>query len=146
MRVLNEKVVRGLDIPSETIDMVAGIERKELERREAAYHDGVPPLQVRDRMVILVDDGLATGTNMRAAVTWLRKQSPIGILVVVPVGAPETCEELGDEVDGIVCLISPDPFFSVGAWYEDFPQTTDQEVRQLLREACGKMGGEGERT
>ena len=108
---------------------------EELKRREQLYRGNRPSLDVRDVTVILVDDGLATGATMRAAVQALRTQKPISIIVAVPAAAPEACEELGEEADDIVCAITPDPFFSVGSWYEDFSQTTDEEVSQLLKTA-----------
>ncbi|HZT78660.1 MAG TPA: phosphoribosyltransferase [Gemmataceae bacterium] len=135
VRVLNEEVVRALALPPEVIDAVAGREREELERRERAYRDDRPPPDVRDRIVILVDDGLATGSTMRAAVAALRQQGPQRIVVAVPVGAMETCHEMR-EADETVCARTPEPFYAVGAWYQDFSQTTDEEVRDLLEQAA----------
>jgi putative phosphoribosyl transferase len=135
VRVLNEDVVRELRMPPEAIDAVAEREQGELERREQAYRDGRPFPQVRDRIVILVDDGLATGSTMRAAVAALRQQGPGRIVVAVPVGAADTCRDLRAEADEVVCARQPDPFFAVGAWYRDFSQTTDEEVRELLYRA-----------
>ncbi len=135
IRVLNEEMIRSLNIPKETIESVAKKQGEELERREQVYRSDRPRLDVRDLTVILVDDGLATGATMRAAVRALRKQKPVSIIVAVPAAAPEACEELGDEADDIICAITPDPFFSVGSWYEDFSQTTDEEVSQLLKTA-----------
>jgi erythromycin esterase-like protein/predicted phosphoribosyltransferase len=132
IRVLNKEIVEGLRIPDYVIDRVAAEEREELARRERAYRGGRPPLQVRGRTVILVDDGLATGATMRAAVMALRQHEPARIVVAVPTASPETCNELRAEVDEVVCAIMPDPFHAVGYWYEDFTQTTDQEVRELL--------------
>src|SRR4029077_17426848 len=132
MRVLNDQIVRDLRIPDDVIAGVAAAEREELARRERAYRGGRPPLDVRGRTVILVDDGLATGATMRAAVTALRQLQPDRIVVAVPTASPETCEALKAEVDEIVCAITPEPFHAVGYWYEDFTQTTDQEVRELL--------------
>ena len=111
---------------------VARREQQELERREREYRDGRPPPDVRGRTVILVDDGLATGATMQAAVRALRQQQPDRIVVAVPVAARETCETLRPEVDDIVCGATPEPFQAVGYWYEDFSQTTDDEVRDLL--------------
>jgi putative phosphoribosyl transferase len=136
VRVLNEEVVRTLHIPEETIDAVAAEEQRELERRERTYRGDRPPADVRGRTVILVDDGLATGSTMRAAVAALRRQEPARIVVAVPVGAVETCEELGTEADGAVCVRTPDPFYAVGIWYGNFSQTTDEEVRDLLERAA----------
>ena len=135
VRVLNEDVVRTLGIAESVIDRVAAEEAQELARREQAYRDGRPSPDVRGRTAILVDDGLATGSTMRAAVAALRQQAPRRIVVAVPVAAPPTCEELRHIVDEIVCAATPDPFYGVGLWYRDFSQTTDQEVRDLLRQA-----------
>jgi putative phosphoribosyl transferase len=135
VRVLNEEVVRALHIPEETIDAVAAEEQQELERRERTYRGDRPPADVRGRTVILVDDGLATGSTMRAAVAALRRQGPARIVVAVPVGAVDTCEELSAEADEAVCLRTPDPFYAVGIWYGSFSQTTDEEVREYLERA-----------
>ena len=135
VRVLNEDVVDYLRIPDETIDAVAAEEHKELNRRERAYRGYAGPPVVRGRTVILVDDGLATGSSMRAAVTALREQQPARIIVAVPVAARATCDEFRSQVDEIVCAITPEPFRAVGLWYEDFSQTTDEEVRDLLARA-----------
>ncbi len=135
-RVINEQVVDRLGIPPEAIEAVAEQERRELERRERAYRGDRPPLELRDRIVVLVDDGLATGASMRAAVTALRAQQPGWVVVAVPVGAAATCSELRAEVDEVVCARQPEPFFAVGAWYDRFEQTTDEEVRELLRRAA----------
>jgi erythromycin esterase-like protein/predicted phosphoribosyltransferase len=131
-RVLNEQVVNRLGIPAYVIDAVEARERQELARRERLYRGGRPPPDVRGRTVILVDDGLATGATMHAAVQALRQQQPARIVVAVPVASPETCDELKAEVDEVVCALTPDPFYAVGYWYEDFSQTTDEEVRNLL--------------
>jgi putative phosphoribosyl transferase len=136
VRVLNEEVIRALKMPLEAIDAAAQREARELQRREQAYRDGRPAPDVRDRIVILVDDGLATGSTMRAAVRALRKQHPGRIVVAVPVGAPDTCGEFRGEADEVVCARQPEPFFAVGAWYRDFSQTTDEEVRELLQEGA----------
>jgi predicted phosphoribosyltransferase len=135
VRVINEDVVRYMQIPGEVIDAVAADEQRELERRERAYRDDRPPPDVKDRIVILIDDGLATGSTMRAAAAALRKQRPARIVVAVPVSAPETCDEFRGEVDEIVCAVTPEPFRGVGLWYKDFSQTTDEEVRELLERA-----------
>lgn len=135
VRVINEDIVSYLHIPVEVIDVVAANEQRELERRERAYRDDRPPPDVKDRVVILIDDGLATGSTMRAAAAALRKQGPARIVVAVPVSAPETCNEFRNEVDEIVCAVTPEPFRGVGLWYEDFSQTTDEEVRELLARA-----------
>lgn len=135
VRVLNEDLVDYLRIPDEVIDAVAAVEQRELERRERAYRDDRPPPDVKDRIVILVDDGLATGSTMRAAAAALRLQKPRRIVVAVPVSSAETCEELRSEVDEIVCAVTPEHFQGVGLWYEDFSQTSDEEVRELLKRA-----------
>ena len=134
-RVINEDVVRYLQIPGEVIDAVAVDEQRELERRERTYRDGRPAPQVKDRVVILIDDGLATGSTMRAAAAALRKQNPSRIVVAVPVAPAETCEEFRKEVDEVVCAATPEPFQGVGLWYDNFSQTSDEEVRQLLNRA-----------
>ena len=135
VRVINEGVVRGLGIPADAIDAVARQEAAELERREAAYRGGRAPLDVRGKTVILVDDGLATGATMRAAVAALRARQAARIVVAVPVGAPETCDMLTVEADEVVCAVAPEPFLAVGYWYEDFAETSDEEVRTLLSAA-----------
>jgi predicted phosphoribosyltransferase len=132
VRVLNDQVVRGLRIPNYVIDAVTAQEEQELQRRERLYRGGRPPPDVRGRTVILVDDGLATGATMNAAIKALRQQQPARIVVAVPTAAPETCEALRAEVDDVICAITPEPFQAVGLWYEDFSQTTDDEVRDLL--------------
>ncbi len=132
VRVLNEEVVRGLDIPEEVIATIAAREQQELQRRERLYRGDRPAPEVAGCIVILVDDGLATGSTMRAAVAALRRRHPARIIVAVPVGAPETCAELGGEADEVVCAQTPEPFYAVGLWYADFSQTSDAEVRELL--------------
>ncbi len=137
VRVLNEEVVRALGIPEEIIDAITVEEQQELARRELVYRGNSPPPDPRGRTIILVDDGLATGSTMRAAVAALRLQQPERIIVAVPVAAPSTCEEFKAEVDEIVCVLTPEPFQAVGLWYENFSQTTDDEVRDLLRQGAG---------
>jgi erythromycin esterase-like protein/predicted phosphoribosyltransferase len=132
VRVLNDQLVRRLGIPDHVIDEVAAREQQELARRERLYRGGRPPPDVRERTVILVDDGLATGATMHAAIQALRQQQPARIVVAVPTAAPETCEELRAEVDDVICAITPQPFHAVGLWYREFSQTTDEEVRDLL--------------
>ena len=134
--VLNREVVDGLQIPEEMIDAVVQAERRELERREREYRGDRPPLDVTGRTVILIDDGLATGARMRAAIAALRQRGPKRIVVGVPITAPETCEEVGREVDDIVCAATPESFQAVGLWYRDFSQTSDEEVRRLLQQAA----------
>ena len=132
VRVLNDDVVDYLQIPDEVIDNVAEEESKELQRREQSYRGNRPAPDVRGRTVILVDDGLATGSTMKAAAAALRKQDPARIVVAVPVAAEATCRSLRAEVDEVVCGTTPEPFRAVGLWYRDFSQTTDEEVRDLL--------------
>lgn len=133
--VINQPVVRMLGISRQVIDSVAQKEQMELERREREYRQSRPAVDVRGKTAILVDDGLATGSTMRAAAEALRAQSPRKIIVAVPVAAPETCEEFKQVVDETVCALTPEPFQAVGQWYEDFSQTTDEEVRELLERA-----------
>jgi putative phosphoribosyl transferase len=134
VRVLNEEIIRQLNLPEEVIERVAQRELQELQRRERMYRGDRPPPEVQDRIVILVDDGLATGASMRAAVAGLRAQGPKRIVVAVPTAAPETCEAFRYEVDETVCAITPEPFLGVGRWYEDFSQTTDEGVRLFLQD------------
>jgi putative phosphoribosyl transferase len=133
--VLNEDLVRNLRIPKPVIEAVIAAEQEELGRRERIYRGDRPPPDVRGRTVILVDDGLATGSTMRAAVSALRQQGPARIVVAVPIGAPETCSEFEREADDVVCAVTPQPFYAVGLWYGDFSQTTDEEVHDLLERA-----------
>jgi predicted phosphoribosyltransferase len=134
VRVLNEDVVRAYGIPQRAIDAVAREEEAELVRREREYRRGSPPPELAGRIVILVDDGLATGSTMRAAVQAVRQHGPARVIVAVPVGAPSTCSEFADVTDETVCARTPEPFLAVGQWYEDFSQTSDDEVRALLQE------------
>ena len=137
VRVLNRDVLDSIPVPEPIIDRIAEREQRELERREREYRGARPPLDVRNKTVVIVDDGLATGSTMRAAVAALRKMHPKAIIIAVPVAAPSTCEEFRREVDDIVCLRTPEPFQAVGLWYEDFSQTTDEEVHDLLGRAAG---------
>ena len=132
-RVLNRDVVATLGIDAETIEEVVARERAELERRAEAYRGTSEPPDVRGRAVMLVDDGLATGATMRAAVESVQALEPATVVVAVPAAAPQTCEELAADVDEVVCLLTPEPFFAVGMWYADFSETTDDDVRELLR-------------
>ncbi|HLN00180.1 MAG TPA: phosphoribosyltransferase [Bryobacteraceae bacterium] len=132
IRVLNDEVVQSLHVPERVIDSVTARELRELARRERLYREGRPPLDVTDRTVILVDDGLATGSTMRAAVAALRPAKPKRIVVAVPLAAAPTCRDLRGEVDELVCLQTPEPFYSVGFWYEDFSQTSDDDIREML--------------
>jgi putative phosphoribosyl transferase len=136
VRVINEDVVRGLGIPDDVLGAVTEGERRELERRERLYRGDRSPPMIYGRTIILIDDGLATGSTMRAAVAALRQQLPARIVVAVPVGAGETCQELQQVADEVICARTPDPFFAVGVWYGDFSQTTDAEVRDLLARAA----------
>lgn len=140
VRVLNEDVVRWYAIPRSVIDQVAAAEQAELERRESTYRDGRPAIPLEGRTVLLIDDGLATGSTMKAAVQAVRAHKPARIVVAVPVGAPETCEEFADVADDIVCARTPEPFSAVGLWYRDFSQTSDAEVRALLHERLEAVG------
>jgi putative phosphoribosyl transferase len=135
IRVLSDEVVSAFGVPDRVIATVAANEEEELDRRERAYRNGRPAPEIRGRTVILVDDGLATGSTMRAAAAALRSQHPERLIVAVPVAPPETCASLRSEVDDVVCALAPEPFFAVGNWYDDFSQTTDAEVRELLRAA-----------
>lgn len=136
IRMPNEDVVRSLGVPGEVVDMVAATEERELERQERDYRGARPPIDVRGRTVILVDDGLATGASMRVATLALRKKDPGRIIVAVPVGSPATCAEFESEVDEVICAVTPEPFWAVGHWYRDFSQTSDEEVRDLLKRAA----------
>jgi predicted phosphoribosyltransferase len=132
VRVLNRDVLDYARVTQQQLDAVAAREERELTRREAEYRGNRGPLDVRGRTVIVIDDGLATGSTMRAAVQALRAMQPKRVIVAVPVGAAQTCEEFREIVDEIVCLRTPDPFEAVGQWYDDFTQTTDAEVHALL--------------
>ena len=136
VRVLNEDVDRMLNMPDDVIEQVTAREHHELQRREHDYRGDRPPANVHGKTVILIDDGLATGSTMRAAVAALRQQAPAKIVVAVPVGAAETCEELQQLADEAVCARAPEPFHAVGMWYDDFSQTTDDEVRELLEKSA----------
>jgi putative phosphoribosyl transferase len=141
VRVLNPEAMRWSDLPDSIIDDVAKREEKELERRERLYRGDRPALDIQGRTIILVDDGLATGSTMRAAAITLRQMKPLKIVVAVPVAPPETCEAFRREVEEVICAITPDPFIAVGAWYSDFSQTSDEEVRQLLEQASRDQHG-----
>src|SRR6058998_498793 len=136
VRVLNEDVARALPNADEIIELVTAKETAELERREQHYREGRPAPELRDKIVILVDDGLATGATMRAAVKALRQCGAAKIVVAVPVGPPDTCEEFAQEADETICLSTPPFFQAVGQYYEDFSQTSDDDVRALLRHAA----------
>ncbi|MEQ8963963.1 MAG: phosphoribosyltransferase [Coleofasciculus sp. C2-GNP5-27] len=138
-RILNKDVVRSLGVSEQAIDKVAAKEQQELERREKAYRGDLPPLKLRDRTVLLVDDGLATGASMHAAAVALRQHDPKQIIAAVPVAAPETCQEFKVKVDEIICTETPQPFYAVGLWYNKFDQTTDQEVRDLMERSASQQ-------
>lgn len=135
VRVLNQNVILGLGISAQALEHVAAAEQKELERRERIYRGDRPRPEVSGRIVIIVDDGVATGATMRAAIAALRQQQPARVVVAVPVAAAETVSVLEREADEVVCLAMPTPFWSIGQWYRDFGQVQDDEVRQLLASA-----------
>ena len=135
-RVLNWELIRALGIPNQVVEQVTEEEQRELERREREYRDGRPQVEVRGRTVILVDDGLATGSSMRVAVLALKQKEPAQVVVAVPVAPRESCAEMESVADHVVCAVTPEPFLGVGQWYADFSQTTDEEVRDLLRRAA----------
>ncbi len=130
--VMNDEVVKAMDVQADEIQGAIADERRELARREEAYRVGRPPAEVRGKTVILIDDGLATGSTMRAAVTAPAPPGPARIVVAVPIGATSTCAEFHSIADECVCAITPEPFRAVGLWYEDFSQTEDDEVAELL--------------
>lgn len=134
VRVLNDNVVRWYGVPDRAIEAVARDEQRELERREQEYRRGRPMADLGKKIAILIDDGLATGSTMRAAVQAVRQHNPSRVVVAVPVGAPSTCAEFADVTDETICARMPEPFSAVGLWYRDFSQTTDEEVHQLLDE------------
>jgi predicted phosphoribosyltransferase len=135
-RIVSDDVVGALGISDAVIEAVTEREQRELARRERAYRGAVPPPSMRARTVLLVDDGLATGSTMRAAIASLRERGAARIVVAAPVGAAETCAELEDDADEVVCVRAPELFDAVGSWYEDFTQTSDDEVRELLARAA----------
>jgi putative phosphoribosyl transferase len=132
LRVVNTDVIRALGVPDRVVDHVAANELVELNRRERAYRGDRPEPDIRGRIVILVDDGIATGSTMRAAVQALATRQPARIVVAVPIASADTCEMLRREVDEVVCAVTPEPFNAVGLWYDNFDQTTDEDVRALL--------------
>jgi predicted phosphoribosyltransferase len=140
VRVMNEDVIMLYRPSAAGIEAVTRAELTELNRREQAYRDGRQPVPVEGRTVVLVDDGLATGSTMRAAVLAIRRLRPARVIVAVPVGARETCEALRQVADEVVCALVPEPFSAVGLWYIDFSQTTDEEVRQLLSTQSAQAG------
>ena len=136
VRVLHQAVIRELGIPQEIIDRVTESEAKELERRQHLYRSDKPLPAVQGRVVIIIDDGLATGSTMKAAVAALRQQQPMRLVVAVPTAPAETCKELQQMADEVVCVVTPEPFYAVGGSYVDFRQTTDEEVRDLIKRAA----------
>jgi len=138
VRVVDESVLRAYDVDPEALERITVRERLELERRERLYRDDRSFPAIENRVVILVDDGLATGSTMRAAIAALRKKGPSKIVIAVPVGARETCTAMAGLVDEVVCLEMPDPFYAVGLWYDDFEQTDDGEVHDLLERAAAR--------
>jgi predicted phosphoribosyltransferase len=141
VRILNDEAVQWYGIPTEIIDRVARAEQVELERRERAYRGDLPPLDLSSKIVILVDDGLATGSTMKAAIEAVRKFKPSKTVVAAPVGAPDSCAALEGVADEVVCARAPEPFSAVGLWYQDFSETSDDEVRTLLREERQAVAG-----
>jgi putative phosphoribosyl transferase len=135
IRILSDEVIAAFAVTQRDIAAIAAQEQDELDRQEETYRDGRPLPIIRDRTVVLVDDGLATGSTMRAAALAIRAQEPAHLVVAVPVAPAETCAALKREADEVICLISPEPFFAVGNWYEDFAQVDDDEVHQLLERA-----------
>lgn len=144
VRVMNEDVVRALHLTESQIEAIAVREQAVLERRERLYRGHSEPLELAGKVVILVDDGLATGASMRTAIRSLKRHAPARVVVAVPTAPPETCAALGREVDETVCVMTPQPFYSIGSWYLDFSQTSDQEVVELLEKA--KSFGQGGAT
>jgi len=140
VRVLNDDVVTWYRILESVIDEVAREEQSELERRERAYRDGRAPVDLQDRIVLLVDDGLATGSTMKAAVHAVRTHAPYRVIVAAPVGAPDTCLALKRTADEVVCVRTPESFAAVGQWYRDFSETSDAEVYELLRKRPAMAG------
>jgi putative phosphoribosyl transferase len=132
IRVLNAEVIQGSGLSEAQIEQVTALELQELRRRERLYRDDRPTPEVQGRCVILIDDGLATGASMQAAIAALRQQKPSEIVVAIPVAPPNTVASLRQQADAVVCLAMPEPFFGVGMWYADFAQVTDAEVRELL--------------
>jgi len=132
IRVLNDDAVRSLGLTTETVDRVTARELEELKRRERLYRGDRPEPDLKGRTVILVDDGLATGSTMKAAVKALAARGPAGIVVAVPIAAADTCEALRRDVQEVVCALTPEPFHAVGLWYDNFSQTSDEEVHDLL--------------
>ena len=136
VRVLHKALIKGARIPSATIEQIAAEEKRVMERRERLYRDGRPPLQLRGQTVIVVDDGIATGATMHAALKAVKLQEAKFVIAAVPVASVEAWEVLAGEADEVVCLATPEPFYAVGLWYEEFPQVTDDEVRGMLAQSA----------
>ncbi len=145
IQVINHNLIKELDIPEKAIRQQITAEQRELERREHEYRDNRPPPAITGKTVILVDDGLATGASMWAAVLAVRQQRPARVVVAVPTASPETCRAFQDLVDDIVCAFTPEPFMAVGLWYKDFSQVSDDEVRALLKQAAQMPADSGKR-
>lgn len=143
VRILNTDVMTYYRPSSQAVEAVTRAEQAELERRELEYRGARPPLDVENKVAILVDDGLATGSTMRAAVEALRRLKPARIVVAAPVGAKDSCESLRRTADEVVCPLTPEPFSAVGLWYRDFAQTSDDEVRRLLARAAEPASSRG---
>jgi predicted phosphoribosyltransferase len=139
IRVVNDDVVRSLGVSDEDIEEVAEREQKELQRREEAYRGDRPSPRLEGRTVILVDDGMATGASMKSAVEAVKEAGPKAVVVAIPTAAPQTVEAISEHVDDVVCLITPQPFMAVGTWYDDFSQTTDEEVKDYLDRAADEL-------
>jgi predicted phosphoribosyltransferase len=138
-RVLNREVIDSLHISDADVRRVTQAELREIQRREAAYRGNRPPVRIRQRVILLIDDGLATGATMRAAVMALRQQHPAQIIISVPTASRQACEELRPIVDDVICEMTPEPFYAVGLWYEDFSPVTDDEVKAMLARAYRRM-------
>jgi predicted phosphoribosyltransferase len=139
VEIINQDIVRQLDISREAIDNVAQREQEEMRRRDQVYRQGLPFPDLTGKTVIIVDDGLATGATMRAAATAVFEHNPAKVIIAVPTGSPEVCQAFEALADEVVCLSTPDPFRAVGAWYRDFSQTTDEEVRELMQQANAEL-------
>jgi putative phosphoribosyl transferase len=146
IRVMNEEVVLASGVSPEVIEQVSAAQQKELERRELRYRGHARTPKISGKTVILVDDGIATGASIRAAIQAIRSQAPTELIVAVPVAAPETCAELRPMLDDLVALLTPDNFTAVGQWYDDFSQTSDEEVTELLRQAAEDLEGASDQT
>lgn len=140
VRIMNDEVLSMLYIPEDEVERVVAREQAELDRRERAYRGGRPAPRVQGRTAILVDDGVATGSTIRAAIAAVRRREPARVVVAVPVAPPDVCEMLAREADEAICLLTPEPFAAISIWYDSFPQLTDDEVRALLARAAREAG------